>query len=87
MSALTVHLPFVGFTFTNSSCLSDNPPSSREGSKGASKALEDVSCWKAENSALQAEVEELKKQVASAGGLKADRKSHQEGGVGIRAAV
>ena len=74
MTALTVHLPFVGFTFTNCSSLSDNPPTSR-GGKGSPQESVNSGHLRTENSRLQAEVEELKKQVASAGVLKAaDRK-------------
>ena len=75
MTALTVHLPFVGFTFTNCSSLSDNPPTSR-GGKGSPQDSVNSGHLRTENSRLQAEVEELKKQVASAGVLKPDCKCY-----------
>ena len=52
------------------SSLSDNPPTSR-GGKGSPQDSVNSGHLRTENSRLQAEVEELKKQVASAGVLKA----------------
>ena len=63
MTALTVHLPFVGFTFTNSSKISDNPPVA--GATGDSPDSSEVAIIKTENSRLHREVDTLKKQLAN----------------------
>ena len=56
MTALTVHLPFVGFTFTQHSCLSDNPPCLEGGRDAAALA---------DNARLAAEVQTLRSQIAT----------------------
>ena len=63
MTALTVHLPFVGFTFTNSSKIGDNPPIA--GALGDSPDSSEVAIMKTENSRLHREVDTLKKQLAN----------------------
>ena len=63
MTALTVHLPFVGFTFTNNSRISDNPPTS--GAKGDSPDSSAVAMIKTENNRLHREVDTLKRQLAN----------------------
>ena len=63
MTALTVHLPFVGFTFTNNSRISDNPPVA--GATGDSPDSSEVTMIKTENNRLHREVDALKKQLAN----------------------
>ena len=63
MTALTVHLPFVGFTFTNSSRISDNPPVA--GATGDSPESSEVTMMKTENHRLHREVDTLKRQLAN----------------------
>ena len=63
MTALTVHLPFVGFTFTNSSRISDNPPVA--GATGATPDSSEVAMIKTENHRLHREVDTLKRQLAN----------------------
>ena len=63
MTALTVHLPFVGFTFTNKSRISDNPP--KRGGSGDSPDSADTSMLKTENSRLNREIDNLKRQLAN----------------------
>lgn len=62
MTALTVHLPFVGFTFTNNSKISDNPPLPLTSAESAASSDAVDSAMREENCRLQAEVESLKKQ-------------------------
>ena len=63
MTALTVHLPFVGFTFTNNSKISDNPPTSS--GTGDSPDSSHVAMLKTENNRLHREVDTLKRQLAN----------------------
>ena len=64
-TALTVHLPFVGFTYTNKSKLSDNPPCSPTSAADLAARDSVDSDLKDENSRLLTEVESLKKQLNS----------------------
>ena len=65
MTALTVHLPFVGFTYTNKSKLSDNPPALFSSDSNDTVDSGHVGMLKSENQRLQQEVDMLKKQLAS----------------------
>lgn len=69
MTALTVHLPFVGFTYTHSSKISDNPPCLVGGNADMAVSPEAVdSDLKDENKRLLTEIDGLKKQVSSSTG-------------------
>lgn len=66
MTALTVHLPFVGFTFTHNSKISDNPPRPLAASADSAETGDAIdSSLKDENCRLLAEMESLKKQATT----------------------
>ena len=74
MTALTVHLPFVGFTYTNNSQLSDNPPCPPDSDSTPNEGA-DINKLKDEKAQLQLEVEDLKKQLSAGSGLGSGKSS------------
>eukprot|EP00731_Ephydatia_muelleri_P030003 Em0021g526a len=65
MTPLTIHLPFVGFTYTCSSALSDNPDRGSASSKSSAPRSSEA-VFRQEKATLLQEIETLKKQLSAA---------------------